>query len=163
MPHTLLILQTSTQTLSDSAACATRKRPKLTACRCKWLGSWFSMLSLHPGSLLQLQTGIDCGGQRLWLSLRDFGRKVCDVYSSHNRFSWYSQPASSLYCVVTCTGVSLALGALSDLFSTAVFFTSIGRVAQPFTPLPWALPSTVWSLPNQGRQLSCCYSWSCNK
>lgn len=136
MPHTLLILQASVQALSDSAAHAIGGRLKPTACGCKWLGSRFSMLSLHPGSLLQLQTCVDCGGQRLCLSLRGFSRKVYNVFSNHNRFSWYSQPASLLACIVMCIGVSLALGAFSDFFSTAVLFLSIGRVSQPFTSLP---------------------------
>lgn len=135
MPRSLLILQARVQALSDSAARAIGETPKLTACGCKRLGSRFSMLSQHPGRLLQLQTCIDYSGQSLRLSLRGFGRKVCNVFfSSHNRFSWCSQPASSLSCTVTCIGVSLALGAFSDFFSTAVLFPSIGRVSQPFNP-----------------------------
>lgn len=119
--RTLLIQQATGQVLSGSAARATGERLKLTACRCKRLRSRFSMLPLHPGSLLQLQTRIDCGGQRLCLSLRGFGRKVCDAFSSHNRFSWYSQPASLLSCILTCIGMSLALGAFSEFFLQLCF------------------------------------------
>lgn len=63
--------------------------------------------------------------------------------------------------------------ALGELGTSCVFrsffyrcafpFLGKGRVWQPFTPLPWALPSAVWSLANQGRQPSCRYCWSCNK
>lgn len=74
------------------------------------------VLSLHLGILLPLQTCTDCGGQRLCLSLRGFGRKVCDVFSSRNRFSWYSQTASLPSFIVTCIGVSSALGRFSDFF-----------------------------------------------
>lgn len=51
----------------------------------------------------------------------------------------------------------------SFFYRCAFPFLGKCRVWQPFTPLPWALPSSVWSLANQGRQPSCCYCWSCNK
>lgn len=35
------------------------------------------------------------------------------------------------------------------IFSSAVFFSPTDRISQCFTPLPRALPSAVWPLPNQ--------------
>lgn len=135
--------QPCVQALSAPAARAVGVRPKLTARGCKWLGSRSSMLSLHPGSLLQLQTGIDCGGQRLCLSLSGFGKKVCDVLFQSQWVFLVHSTCSTAILHSHVHWFELGLRCVSDFFSIAVFFSSTGSY---HIPSPSAMSSAFCSL-----------------
>lgn len=134
-----------------SASCASlgcpcsscRVRPELTACGCKWLGSHSSMLSLHPGSLLQLQTGIHWGGQRLCLSLRGLGRKVCGVFVQSQWVFLVHPTCSTATLPSHVHRFETGLGCISDFFPIAVLFLSIGSY---HIPSPSAMSSAFCSL-----------------
>lgn len=105
-----------------TGVCTRGERTRLAAWGCKCLGLASSVFPSQPGTLLQLQTCIDYRSQRLRFSLRGFGRKVYNVFSSqlHNRFSWYCQPALSVSCIAMCNGASLASGAFSDFLCFSI-------------------------------------------
>lgn len=94
-------------------------------------------------SLLQLQTGIDWGGQRICLSLRGFGRKVCHVFVQSE---WVFLGHPTCFAAILPSHIHWfepGLGCVADFFPVAVLFLSTGSY---HIPSPSAMSSAFCSL-----------------